>query len=356
MKYTTAEGYYKSSQIQKLASTDCGTRFLKLKSLRIPQVRSLATKHSIDIQGGNPLKIVYESSIQIASIDEFISELYEQERAERRGHEDKLVSELYKIQSFGWGGIYQNDLKKTIVNQYVKKIDSYDLLNNAIENDIHTSMRAYVLASWYNHWSSIIIEDIFNDHQKVTPAIGRIEKIDFFIGSKPFDLKVTYLPEGYIKDCRKSKGLDPELKLMKRACEELGIEFNNVSDSTLIPDLWRKLDDHPHQSASELISELQECRENILNEAISNPESLVRWLYENQGSNRFDTSNRLFLVLIDLGNFFDSWKLKRAKPLISENVNTYLDSVSDEVGFQLDFNWEGITHTVESAVIFVVKQ
>lgn len=149
----------------------------------------------------------------------------------------------------------------------------------------------------------------------------------------------------------------PELTLMKGVARTLNIGFDaSVADSMLIPDLWRKLDDSPKGCARELISELQECREILLNECITNPEPLVRWLYENQGLRRFDASNRLFLVLVDKSNFFDSWKLKRAKTLISENVNSYLDEIDQGIGFQLDFFWEGETYSTESDAIFVVKQ
>ena len=41
-------------------------------------------------------------------------------------------------------------------------------------------MRGYVLCSWYNHWTSIVIEDVFRDHPAVLPAIGQVKKIDFF--------------------------------------------------------------------------------------------------------------------------------------------------------------------------------
>ena len=283
-------------------------------------------------------------------------ELYEKERAGRRENEQQLVNELYKIQSFDWGGLHQNSLESTIVNNYVKKITSYESLNKEIEGNLHHSMRAYVLASWYNHWSSIIIEDIFKEHDKVVPTVGLISKIDFFVNNKPFDLKVTYLPEGYIKDYRRNHNLRPELTLMKGLARRLNIGFDaSAADSVLIPDLWLKLDDSPEDCAREMIDELQECRETLLYECIANPEPLVRWFYENQGLRRFDASNRLFLVLVDKNNFFDSWKLKRAKTLISENVNSFLDNVDRGIGFELDFFWDGETYSTESDAIFVVK-
>lgn len=361
LKFEDALNKFKHNSIRELSLTDDGMRFLKLRSLsRKYHTAYLIKKVGLnfgDTKSKEWLKKLYESNLTDQVIENAIQELYKLERKEREDKEDDLVNELYKIQSFEWGGLHQNSLEKTIVDNYVKRIRSYDLLSIAIENDLHNSMRAYVLASWYNHWTSIIIEDIFKDHINVTPAVGLIKKIDFFIKNKQFDLKVTYLPEGYIKARRKEFGLRPELVLMKKLARNLKISYDNsTSDSFLIPDLWRKLDDHPDENAKELIAELKEYRENILMDCIQTPTHLVRWLYENQGVRRFDASNRLFLVLIDKNNFFESWKLKRAKPLITSVVNRYLDSVDDSSGFELDFNWEGNSYTTEADAIFVLKQ
>ena len=361
LDFNTAINLFNNDRIQELSTTNDGLRFLKLRSLsRKEQLAYLIDKFDIEIgsmKSREWLQLIYESDVWSEDIDATILELYEEERIIRRENEQQLINELYKIQSFDWGGLYQNSLEQTIVNNYVKKITSYESLNEEIEGNLHNSMRAYVLASWYSHWSSIIIEDIFKEHNKVIPAVGLIKKIDFFVNDKPFDLKVTYLPEGYIKDYRRAHGLRPELTLMKGLARKLNIGFDvSAADSVLIPDLWLKLDDNPTNCARKLIDELQECREVLLNECVANPEPLVRWLYENQGARRFDASNRLFLVLVDKSNFFDSWKLKRARPLISKSVNSYLDGINQEIGFPLDFPWEGETYSTESDVIFVVKQ
>ncbi len=361
LKFKDALINFKNDNVRELSLSDGGMRFLKLRSLsRKDQMGYLIEKASLDFSGIESkgwLKKLYESNITCQMIDDAIQELYVSEREDRKVTENDLVNELYKVQSFEWGGLHQNSLEKTIINNYVKKIKSYDILSSAIENELHNSMRAYVLASWYNHWTSIIIEDIFKDHKNVVPAVGLIKKVDFFIKNKPFDLKVTYLPEGYIKDKRKASGLKPELTVMKKISRRLKITFDkDMSDSFLIPDLWRKLDDHPDPTTIKLISELQQCREGILDDCVENPENLVQWLYENQGVRRFDASNRLFLVLVDKGNFFESWKLKRAKSLIESVVTSYLDGVSDNPGFKLTFNWESNKYITESDAIFVIKE
>lgn len=360
LSFSEANKLFQADRLRELADTASGRRFLKLRSLSRKEFMSrLIEKHSIDVGGANSrdwLKILYNSDLTADAVDEAIKELYEKERSARRANEDFIVSELYKIQSFEWGGLHQNSLEKTIVDRYVKKITSFDSLNSAIENDIHNSMRAYVLASWYNHWSSIIIEDIFKDHPYVIPAIGLIKKVDFFVNDKPFDLKTTYLPEGFIKEQRRLRNLRPELTLMKKMARELRIGFDKTApDAALVPDLWQKLDDHPDSRASDLVSELQSLREELLDQCIEKPKILVRWLYENQGIRRFDASNRLFLVLVDRSNFFASWKLKRAKPLIEEKVNAYLDETKGDIGFELHFDWNATRFTSEAALIFVSK-
>ncbi len=362
LDYSTATSLFKNDKIRELSSTDEGMRFLKLRSLsRKEHLDYLINKFEMDIgksrSNNEKLRFIFDSYLDYDKIDETIQELFELRRKTRRDTEQQLISELYKVQSFKWGGLHQNSLEATIVNRYVKKIISYEALYEAIEGDLHNSLRSYVLASWYNNWTSIIIEDIFKEQANVVPAIGQIKKIDFFVNDKPFDLKVTYLPEGYIKEYRKSNGFRSELTLMKSLARDLNIGFDNsVPDSILIPDLWYKLDDNPSESARGLIAELQTCREELLNISIANPVLLGQWFYENQGVRRFDASNRLFLVLVDKTNFFESWKLKRARPLIMKHVENYLEKVNTDVGFQFDFNWEGETYSTEADIIFVVKQ
>ncbi len=362
LDFSTAVSLFKNDKIRELSATDEGMRFLKLCSLsRKEYLDYLINKFGIELANSKlineKLELIYDSDLHSENINDTIQELFEKDRKARRENEPQLINELYKVQSFEWGGLHQNSLETTIVNRYVKKITSYDSLYDAIEGDLHNSLRAYVLASWYNHWTSIIIEDIFKEHENVIPAVGQIKKIDFFVNNKPFDLKVTYLPEGYIKDYRKDNGLRPELTLMKGLARKLNIGFDvSVPESVLIPDLWRKLDDNPSDKARELISELHAYREELLNISIADPKPLGRWFYENQGMRRFDASNRLFLVLIDKSNFFDSWKLKRARSLISKYVTNYLEKVDSNVGFQLDFNWEGETYSTEAEIVFVTKQ
>ena len=168
-----------------------------------------------NIKGSAPFEYIYQQQLDEKVLDKFIDQRYQQERAKRKKNETALISELYKLKVFDWGGLYQNNLERTIVNNYIKKINNLDLLNRKIEGEIHQSMKGYVSSSWYNHWTSILIEDVFKDHKKVIPAIGLIKKVDFFIKDILFDLKVTYFPDGFMQMKRKKLALNTELQELR---------------------------------------------------------------------------------------------------------------------------------------------
>ena len=360
--FEQADMAFRDDQIRELGQDSEGLRFLKLRSLsrkdymeRLFEICQLPVP---DLRSRDWLKYLYENHrVTDNLIDRAINAIFREERQIRKKVEDVLISELYKVDSFEWGGLHQNSLEKTIVDNYVKKIWRYDELNDSIENELHQSMRSYVLSSWFNHWTSILIEDLFKDHPRVIPAVGRIKKIDFFVNNVPFDLKVTYLPEGYIKDQRKIWGLPVEITELKRFCREQEIHFDTtLRESKLLPDLWMKVRDHPSLQAGDLINELRSGRTGILENAMNEPEILARWLYENQGYRRFDASNRLYLVLVDLNNFFESWKLKRAKSLLIEKIHTHLNNANDQPGFDLQFDWEGRNYSTTCDIIFITHE
>jgi hypothetical protein len=358
--FSQAEQAYRNDRIAELSADAEGMRFLLLRSLsRTEHMNRLAADIGIDVQSiprNQRLRRLFESGVSVQQMEGTIQEIHASERAERAQREGELITELYRMQAFDWGGLHQNSLEKTIVDNYVKRIVSFDRLNDCIDNELLASMRGYVQCSWYNHWTSIIIEDIFKSHRTVLPAVGQIKKVDFFVANVPFDLKVTYLPEGYFKDKRSAQGLRPELTLLKREARTLGVHFDRILvEARLLELLWSRLSDHPSQSAQDLVRELAEQRQRILEECVRNPDELIRWLYENQGVRRFDASNRLFLVLVNTQNYFASWKLKRAKEILEGEIHRYLDAVStSSVGRRVSFDWEGQSYAAVSDVVFVL--
>ena len=362
MNFDEAKTLFKNDQIEQLAETSGGLRFLKLRTLsRKEHLEQLFRFANIQpkVSKVDPMfrQIFDAPEADTQTIENSIRKVYFNEREGRKNLEPQLVSELYKIQVFDWGGLHNNSLEGTIVDQYVKKITDFDTLSGKVENELHHSMRGYVLCSWYNHWTSIIIEDIFQDHSKVLPAVGKVKKIDFFINDVPFDLKVTYLPEGYISNARKEDRIRPELTLLKRFAKRNSIHFDKgMSNSRLLQDLWAQIRDLPYAEAQNFTSALSNYRTQLLRNSENDPTKLIRWLYENQGQRRFDASNRIFLVLVDQDNFFDSWKLKRAKHLLEHQIHSYLDSVGSVPGHRVKFvSNDGTTYNVLSDIVFVIK-
>jgi hypothetical protein len=126
-----------------------------------------------------------------------------------------------------------------------------------------------------------------------------------------------------------------------------------LADAALLQDLWAKVADHPSVECKQLIAELVNFRDALVTAIVHDPEELIRWLYENQGDRRFDASNRLFLVLVDQRNYFDSWKLKRAKSLMEAKIRDYLDGCRNNPGRKINFTWEGEHYSTVSDVLVV---
>ena len=272
----------------------------------------------------------------------------------------KLVSELYKLKSFDWGGDYQNSLDKYLVGRYVKGLQSYDTLMSKFETEISAAVQGYVLNSWYNHWSSILIEHLFKSHKRVLPTVGQIKHVDFFIRDIPFDLKVTYLPAEYIKARRKALGLPVEITYLKAKAKELKIDFDkSAKHGDIYYEIIEKMKDRNDEACRKVIDTLRTEKMNILTEARKQPHRLAQWLYENQGEMRFGSENRLFLVLVDTDDFNSSWKLKRNMELLKPVINRYLDDFEKKklADLKVTFKYKGQSQafTALTDVIFVAK-
>lgn len=357
MNFKQADTLFRAEKLNELCSTAEGIKFLRLRSLsRSEHLTELLNACGVDasaLKAKDILPTAFAQSLDIPTIDRFIRSKYDKERSVRKGKEEELFNELYKLKVFDWGGLHQNSLEKTIVDNYIKKISSYELIERKIETDLQSSLRGYVLCSWYNHWTSILIEDIFKDHNRVLPALGLIPKIDFFIDEVPFDLKVTYLPEGFIADKRRDAGLRPELTLLKRSSRNLGIPIDGeLSGSAQLENLWTKHTEFKNKAAQELVADLTKFRVDVIEEIEADPGELMTWLYENQGIRRFDASNRFFIVLVNTNNFFEGWKMKRALPQLREATRDFLDE-RRSVGRDVSFDWEGSTYHAKGDVLLI---
>lgn len=299
---------------------------------------------------------------------------------------NQLVSELYKLRNFDWGGDYQNSLDKYLVSRYVKIYSSYETLLSKFETEINPAVQGYVLNSWYNHWSSILIEHIFKSHPVVLPTVGQIKSVDFFVCSStsplervesvnvitqnldisysnryiPFDLKVTYLPNEYIYLKRREKGFPVELTYLKQKAKEASIFFDKEAHPSVIyHEIIEKMKDRNDSFCRSVLQTLKNEKLQILKEAQNNPKILAKWLYENQGEMRFGSENRIFLVLVDADDFNNSWKLKRSFELLKPAISGYLDNFQYKniENLKVTFNYKNKPHpfTALADVIFVVR-
>jgi len=230
-------------------------------------------------------------------------------------------------------------------------------INEEIEGSLLTSLRGYTLNSWYNHWTSIIIEDLFKDHDTVLPTVGLVKKIDFFISDIPFDLKVTYFPEQLLADKLKNNGYGNELTMLKRICRKLKIFIpDDLNPKGLKLHLYGKVSEDQRVDAKEFIATLKQEKRAIIQEAENDPAELKKWLYENQGKARFDASNRFFLILTDEKYMSNSWKLKRNIVFLHDRITSHLDSLSMDMGsLETTFYWklDKKTYSCKSDVLFL---
>jgi hypothetical protein len=339
-----------------------GIRFFKIRSIsRKDTIQEIAIQNNLNINNCTVNKIFElvfnNSAISDEVINNYILSKYKIERKKREEEEEQLINEMYKLDIFNWGGSNGNSLEKNIVNNYVKKIKSYQQINDEIESTLLSSLRGYTLNSWYNHWTSILIEDIFKDHNKILPTIGLIKKIDFFIQDIPFDLKVTYFPEAFMKIKLKKKGYGVEFTQIKKICRELGISIpKDLKDDELKILLLKKLKEEQTSQAKEFIKKLNDIKQEIINNSIKNPNELKIWLYENQGEMRFDASNRFFLILINETNLSESWKLKRNIKFLRKNINNHLDNLNIHSNqLSTSFYWEkdDKSYTCKSDILFI---
>ncbi|MDK2836973.1 MAG: hypothetical protein PWQ53_308 [Bacteroidota bacterium] len=358
---------YESEQLDEFSSDNIGLLWLKTKSIvRKELIAEFVQQNKITLKEtalGKQFVELFELLCKDVDNSHKILDTYinEKNKIQVSGlNTEQLVSELYKLKNFDWGGDYQNSLDKYLVSRYVKVLKSYDTLVSKFETEINVAVQGYVLNSWYNHWSSILIEHIFKSHPTVLPTVGQIKSVDFFINNVPFDLKVTYLPAEYIKFKRKEKGLPVELTFLKSKAIEAKITFDKkAKDADIFYEIVEKMKDKNDEFCNNVLTTLKNEKLQILKEVQDDPKILATWLYENQGEMRFGSENRLFLVLVDTDDFNNSWKLKRNLELLKPTIMNYLDNFKDKKidDLKVSFGYKGKpqTFTALTDIIFVVK-
>lgn len=117
MNFQTAQAWFKADKIKDLSQSPLGLRFLKLRSLsRREYLEALFDSVGLTPES-NSLQELLKEAFETASIterviDSTIRHFYTLERQKRQAEEPELVNQLYRLDSFDWGGLHQNSLEK----------------------------------------------------------------------------------------------------------------------------------------------------------------------------------------------------------------------------------------------------
>lgn len=171
---------------------------LKLKSIKSDDLKELAESLNIASKGKVSDLIKRLITVPQQAIDQFIEKKYQRYVEERQKliSDEELKKELLKVKEFRWG-VVQGQLDQKIQTEYVRRFVRYEELINGVKSKLHEDITNYVIATWYNHWTTVLIEDHISRHPKIIPTLKNNFGVDIFFDNQPFDLKITYLPKNY---------------------------------------------------------------------------------------------------------------------------------------------------------------
>lgn len=265
---------------------------------------------------------------------------------------DALKEDLYQVQSYSWGGDQNNSLDKYLVSHFVKTIDSFSELERR-KGEIAANAWNYVQNSWYNNWTSFLIESLFKQNERVISAVGEIKSVDFFIDDFPIDLKVTFFPNQFMDEKLKDILGKSKISWLKMKAKNLGITIDaNISASQQVYILKEKLFENGN---TDILDELKCAESKVIRQSQENSIELMRWLYENQGEMRFGAENRIYLILANTDSLENSWKLKRAIGQLEPIIFEYIKSFSRDTLSKIDFYYKKQKYQALSDAIFLIR-
>ena len=363
-------GYWKerfeNNDLLDFSRTAEGLLWLKLRSIdRKDLLAEFCTSVGFQPTGRISAESIWHDLAADATLDnslgKFILRCQKRENTTIDEALETIRSNLYSMTQFHWGGGFRNSLDKAIVSRYVKTetIIPFERLEGICDGELREMSRGYLLNSWYNYWSSVLIENLFKRNSGVLPALGKIKNVDFFVDDFPFDLKVTHIPNEYAALLRKRIGVEEPMKLLKAYARRHGIvTFTDAAPEQLRYEIVERMKDSKDNEAQAILGMIDVGWDKTVNCMMAGKEELIRWLYENQGDMRFGVENRVFLVLIDMSNPDDSWKLKRnvdlISPLISQWVSSFKKGKANE--YLVEFSYKSRRYQAYADVIFVVKK
>lgn len=352
---------FRAQNLYVFNHNDNALLYLKVRAVcRGKQIKQFIEKNNITLvsttinaQFAELFSILENDSNGMSMLDTYLRDRNNEWYHKMGVNEEKLKSGLRQIVNYEWGGDQENSLDQYLVRRYIKVIYDFDVLKSKIDV-IAANTWKFVQTSWYNNWTSYLIESIFKKHQRILSAVGEIKSVDFFIDNFPIDLKVTYFPSAFMQEKLKEMLGNSEITWLKRQAKTFGIApDNNLSDSEQYNYLKEELENHGN---TDVVNYLSSVRKQIVDNARNNPMDLMKWLYENQSPRLFGSENRLFVVLIDSIDMDQSWKMKRAFSLIEPKVNHYLDTFNNHSLKKIEFMFNKKAYESLSDIIFVVKE
>lgn len=343
-----------------------GLLWLKLRSI---DRKDLLAEFCADIgfaNGKRPsAELLWQQQTSVSKfedlLDGFMLKCQGRENEDIEASIEVIRSNLYKMTHFHWGGGFRNSLDRAIVSRYVKtaSIIPYDKLEAICNGELKEMSGGYLRNSWYNYWSSVLIENLFRRNNRILPAFGKIKNVDFFIDDFPFDLKVTYMPREYVSAVRRRLGVGEPITVLKRYAGKNGIRFDPCDMPEQIRyELSERMKDSSDPDALKILSTIDADWKRTVGDIIGRKRELIRWLYENQGDMRFGAENRVFLVLVDMDNPDESWKLKRNVDMIAPKIANWVSGFRRENVEELltTFMFKSKRYKAYADVIFAVKQ
>lgn len=276
--------------------------FIKLKSLKKDDLKGFCNSFGIQPSNNitemtkNILTAFDAGAVSTEQINSYIKNLYSQLRTEEinqtgASHE-LIVEELNRVDSHIWGMV-QGAVDAHIQANYVRKYFRYDDILSAIRNSLYGTIESYTLCTWYNHWSTVFLEDLICLNSNIVPVIKKVKGVDVIWNGQPIDIKVTNLPKEWFDDGK------------------------------------------------------------TIDDAINNPVSVCEYLYRLQGAQRFGADNRLFIIIYNRQNPAESWKIKRKYTLIKGLVN---DFFSQNIPLDpVNFSFNSSQYLAHAKVMFIVE-
>lgn len=174
---------------------------LKLSSIPASLLRQLASNLGLPQDGtmADIIKRILATDPDQKRVDAFIKQMYFAQVIQERRRmisDDDLKQELLKVKTFSWGAV-QGQIDQKIQTEYVRRFVRYADLVGSVKSRLHDDVTKYVICTWFNHWTSVLIENHISAHKSVVPTIKHVKGVDLFFYGQPFDLKVTYLPRHY---------------------------------------------------------------------------------------------------------------------------------------------------------------